>query len=384
MASTYSKLKIELIGTGEQTGTWGTTTNNNLGSSSAGVYQGLEQAIVGMATLETADFTANSYTLPYNDDNNAQDFRALVLNITATLSGAGTVIVPTMQKPYIVMNNSSGGYAVTVKTVSGTGISVPNGKTMWVYNNGTDVVTAIDNLPSGATVGGSSIGTVTSVAVSGGTTGLTTSGGPITTSGTVTLAGTLAAANGGTGRTSLTSNNVILGAGTSAVGFVAPGTSGNVLTSNGTTWVSSAPAGGGGGAVVQSLTFVKSSGQSFTTTSEVSITGWSSTPSITISSASNRARATLYIPLYMAATSGQLVSTQIRIKSGGTEYGRAYPIFDGGVGATVSLSQTIVGELSAGSGTKTFDITVQNNANVNTDINTGGEPVYLILEEIAP
>ena len=280
MASTYSKLKIELIGTGEQTGTWGTTTNNNLGSSSAGVYQGLEQAIVGMATLETADFTANSYTLPYNNDNNAQDFRALVLNITATLSGAGTLIVPTMQKPYIVMNNSSGGYAVTVKTVSGTGISVPNGKTMWVYNNGTDVVTAIDNLPSGTTVGGSAIGTgsVTSVAVSGGTTGLTTSGGPITSSGTITLAGTLAVANGGTGRTSLTSNNVILGAGTSQVGFVAPGTSGNVLTSNGTTWVSS-PAGGGGGGTVTSvglstsLSGLSVSGSPVTTSGTLSLSG---------------------------------------------------------------------------------------------------------------
>lgn len=47
-------------------------------------------------------------------------------------------------------------------------------------------------------------GTVTSVAVSGGTTGLTTTGGPITTSGTITLTGTLAAANGGTGTTTLT------------------------------------------------------------------------------------------------------------------------------------------------------------------------------------
>lgn len=49
-------------------------------------------------------------------------------------------------------------------------------------------------------------------------------------------------ANGGTGQTSLTANNVILGNGTSAVQFVAPGTNGNVLTSNGTTWQSTAPA----------------------------------------------------------------------------------------------------------------------------------------------
>ena len=55
------------------------------------------------------------------------------------------------------------------------------------------------------------------------------------------VSGTLAVANGGTGATSLTANNVILGNGTSAVQFVAPGTSGNVLTSNGTTWASTAP-----------------------------------------------------------------------------------------------------------------------------------------------
>ena len=62
--------------------------------------------------------------------------------------------------------------------------------------------------------------------------------------------GTLSAANGGTGQTSLTANNVILGNTTSAVQFVAPGTSSNVLTSNGSTWVSQAAGGGGGGSVV--------------------------------------------------------------------------------------------------------------------------------------
>ena len=57
--------------------------------------------------------------------------------------------------------------------------------------------------------------------------------------------GTLGADQGGTGQTSLTLNNVILGNGTSAVQFVAPGTNGNVLVSNGTTWTSAAPAASG-------------------------------------------------------------------------------------------------------------------------------------------
>lgn len=89
-------------------------------------------------------------------------------------------------------------------------------------------------------------GTVSSVAMS--VPGfLSVSGSPITSSGTlaVSYSGTaLPVANGGTGQTSLTSNNVILGNGTSAVQTVAPGTAGNVLTSNGTTWQSTTPAAG--------------------------------------------------------------------------------------------------------------------------------------------
>ena len=58
---------------------------------------------------------------------------------------------------------------------------------------------------------------------------------------TTHISGTLPVANGGTGATTLTANNVLIGAGTSAVTSVAPSTSGNVLTSNGTTWASAAP-----------------------------------------------------------------------------------------------------------------------------------------------
>jgi hypothetical protein len=189
MASTYSPLKIELIGTGEQTGTWGATTNINLGENGAG----LEQAIVGMASLVTGDFTSNSYTLPYTNTNGLQDFRALVLDITATLSAAGTVIVPAIQKPYIILNNSVGGYAVTVKVSGQTGVSVPNGAKILLYNNGTDVGTAITHLTS------------------------------------LTLASALPVASGGSGAATLT--GVLKGNGTSAFSaatagtdYVAPGT----------------------------------------------------------------------------------------------------------------------------------------------------------------
>ena len=98
-------------------------------------------------------------------------------------------------------------------------------------------------------------GTVTSVNVSGGATGLTTSGGPITSSGTVTLAGTLGVANGGTGATTLTANNVLLGNGTSALQAVAPGALGNILTSDGATWTSGAASGGSPGGAIFTLQY---------------------------------------------------------------------------------------------------------------------------------
>jgi len=87
-------------------------------------------------------------------------------------------------------------------------------------------------------------GNGTSVGLQVGSGKTLTIGGTITLNGTINGSAAVGVANGGTGATSLTANNVILGNGTSAVQVVAPGTNGNVLTSNGTTWVSSTPAAG--------------------------------------------------------------------------------------------------------------------------------------------
>jgi hypothetical protein len=143
--STFSTLKIELIGAGEQAGVWGLTTNNNFGDTNPG-SRGLEQAIVGMATLVTGDFVANVCTLTYADTNAAQDFRAFVLNVTATLTGAGEILVPAIEKPYLVFNDSIGGHAITIKVSGQTGVVVPHGSRMFVYNNGTDVGHAINTV----------------------------------------------------------------------------------------------------------------------------------------------------------------------------------------------------------------------------------------------
>jgi hypothetical protein len=176
MASDYSPLKIELIGTGEQVATWGQTTNTNLGTA-------IEQAIGGKADV-TMSSTTEQLTL--TNTNAAQDARALYLNLAGTPGGAAVLEVPAVQKAYIVKNGTTGGFAVTVKVAGQTGVSVPNGATMHLYNNGTDVVNAVTNLPAGATIGGAAIstagGTVSSVAAGNGMNFST-----ITTTGSVTL-----------------------------------------------------------------------------------------------------------------------------------------------------------------------------------------------------
>jgi hypothetical protein len=120
----------------------------------------------------------------------------------------------------------------TAANVTGT-VAVVNGGT-----GATDAGTARTNLDVPSRSGSGASGTW-GINISG-NAGTATSATSATTAGNVT--GTVAVANGGTGQTSLTANNVLLGNGTSAVQAVAPSSSGNVLTSNGSTWVSQAPA----------------------------------------------------------------------------------------------------------------------------------------------
>jgi hypothetical protein len=137
MASTYSALKIELIGTGDQQGTWGDTTNTNLGTA-------LEEAIVGRAT---ANFASDAnLTITLTNVNTTQIARHLVLNCTSSgsLTATRDLIVPAIEKPYIIQNNTTGGRSIRV-IVAGGSVTVPNGKTAFVYNDGTDVKYAFDH-----------------------------------------------------------------------------------------------------------------------------------------------------------------------------------------------------------------------------------------------
>jgi microcystin-dependent protein len=130
MASTYStSLRLELMATGDQSGTWGDTTNTNLGTL-------LEQAITGVLSVAQGDTTL---TLTSTDGASDQA-RNAVVNLTGAMTGAQNVIVPDANKLYLIKNSTTGGFAVTVKTSAGTGVAVPAGTARWVYADGTNVV----------------------------------------------------------------------------------------------------------------------------------------------------------------------------------------------------------------------------------------------------
>ena len=336
MATYLNNLRLKEIATGDESGTWGTSTNTNLELITDGFSLG---------TKQMAADANETFTMP---DGTADGTRSFFLAFTSAVPLTATRVVTlgpnTISKVWIIENLTTGGQSITIKQGSGTTVEVQNGHKVMVVTDGlgaaadvflanptaaaggtvtsvegtgtvqgltlSGTVTSSGNLTlggsladvdltsqvtgtlpianggtgttlttfvnlttnvagilplanggtgaplvdpnadriffwddsagstafltvgSGLQISGTTLsstdagGTVTSVAVSGGSTGLTTSGGPITGSGTITLAGTLAAANGGTGLT-------------------AAGASGNVLTSDGTNWVSSAPATGG-------------------------------------------------------------------------------------------------------------------------------------------
>ena len=213
MASTWSALKIELLETGANSGSWGTLTNANLGDAVLG------EAITGSATV---DFASDAdVTITLTDVATTQAARNLRLNITESSTGIGSVrnlILGSgcqIEKFYLVRNNGTG--AKTIKNTSGTGISVPAGKATLVYNDGTNVVDGASYFTS------LTLGSALPVA-SGGTGSTSTTFVNLASN----VTGTLPVANGGTNLTSFTSGGVVYASSTSALA------TGSALTFDGT------------------------------------------------------------------------------------------------------------------------------------------------------
>lgn len=130
MASTYSTdLKLELMATGENAGTWGTKTNTNLNL--------VQQAIAG---YEAIDVASADVTLVMSNAS-ISNARNMILNFTGTLAANRTVTIPdSIEKFYILKDGTThSGNSLTFKTVSGTGFTLDEGKIHAAYSDGTNV-----------------------------------------------------------------------------------------------------------------------------------------------------------------------------------------------------------------------------------------------------
>jgi len=179
-SSTSSDLKLELITTGEKAGTWGTITNTNL--------QILEQAASGYLSL-----AVGSADVALALDNFAvSNGKNLYFKLTGTLTANRTVTMPdSAERVFIVEDataRSSSNYTLTVKTVSGTGVTIPVGAKVVLYSDGT-------NISSGPVTKGYYTIPGAYTAVNGDQLLINTSGGGLGTTVTVTLPASPAVGN---------------------------------------------------------------------------------------------------------------------------------------------------------------------------------------------
>lgn len=226
MSSTYStNLAIELIGTGDQAGAWGNTTNTNLGTL-------IEQAISGYVTQAVSTGATTTITIPNGATGVA---RNMYIELTGT-GGASTFLeVPSNKKLYFIYNNTNG--AVTVRVSGQTGVSVLAGEKKILVSNGTDIVEATTYIISGGsanltTLTATSANITTLTGTTFGDTGITqlrgASGNITTLTGSVFGAVATTQLRGASGViTTLT--------GTTSTYTDVRGTSGNITTLTGTT-----------------------------------------------------------------------------------------------------------------------------------------------------
>ena len=196
MASTYStSLGLELIGQGEQSGTWGITTNNNFGTL-------VEQAITGVQNVSMSNAT---YTLSFYQGA-ADEARNAVLVVGGTNLAPQNLVAPAVQKVYIV--NKKSGNTVNIKTSSGNAIAITNGTVAQVYCDGTNFYSATP--------------TINNLTGNFAATGTITSGGAMTSGGTLTTPTLSVTGTGSTGSNfsvgGTTYTNALVNYGTSTSG----------------------------------------------------------------------------------------------------------------------------------------------------------------------
>lgn len=261
-----SLLNLPLPTEGELDGSWGDMVNK-------GLTEYLDIAIAGVDSLTSANFTAGALTLANTTGTDlatniaATSAQYATLRVSSLVTNS-TITAPSSSRSYRIIN-ADATYSLTIKASGQTGVTLQPGQSAVVAYDGTDYVfvgvvlgaaqtfTAAQTFRASNAIRSEAASTQDAVVVAGRAGGTSSYAATITpttlsanrtltipdASGTILQSGTtVTVSQGGTGATTLTANNVILGNGTSAVQFVAPGSNGNVLTSNGTTWTSTTPA----------------------------------------------------------------------------------------------------------------------------------------------
>lgn len=320
MPSTFStNLAIELIGTGDQAGAWGNTTNTNLGTL-------IEQAISGYVTQAVATGTDTTITIP---DGSSGVARNMYIELTGTGGTNTNLIVPAKKKLYFIYNNTASGQ-VTVKVAGQTGVSVPNGKKVVLVCDGTDIVNGLNYIAdfgtnsftvTNLTATSASITTLT--ATSATATTLTATSSNITTlsATSLTLGNALQVSQGGTG-TSLTPSNgqLLIGNGSGyALSTLTAGVGVSITNNAGSITITAAGTGFVTGVTASSP--LASSGGSSPNISIASSTGTGAVvladnPTISSATITNLASTSANITTLTGTTFGTTATTQLRGASG--------------------------------------------------------------------
>jgi hypothetical protein len=340
-------------------------------------------SLIATSSTETLTLTAgNNLTITGNAASDTATFAVSdAPSFTGNVSGANLNTAGLVS----ATGNITGGNLVTAGVVAATG-NVSGGN----IETGAQVV-ATGNITGGNLV---TAGVVAATGnVSGGNLIASANVSGLNFLGNIAVAnvvGTVSVSQGGTGAASLTSNYVLLGNSTSAVRQLAPGTSGNVLTSNGSAWISQAASGGSTSGVVQSKYFYKSSSFSTTSTSLTEVTGFNATPQITIPAerSTSIVKMTVTTCVYIDGNAQSFPSGYFQLREGSTNLGEVYYIILSTNDATntevLLVPITMVGFSSAGSGTRSF--------NFQAAVGLSGTLLelpyqgwtYIMLEEIAP
>lgn len=234
MPSTYSPLlRIQLIATGEQSGTWGATTNTNLGTL-------IEEAIAGSAIVSV---TSGNVTLTEVDGLTDQS-RCAAIRVTGTPGVSRNIVAPAVSHIYVVANGSNA--AVVLKTSSSTGLTIPTGQVYLAYYDSVSadfrmVGQAVASTNTANTLVlrdasgnfAANVITATGITNTGNTTLGDNSSDTLTVNATPTFNVAVPAASGGTGQSSYAVGDILFASTSSALSKLADVATGNALISGG-------------------------------------------------------------------------------------------------------------------------------------------------------